>query len=90
MDKDGIYYMKEDYTSITGKDYNVGKNTVKDGMNAINPFKDKESRTMLLLDLAIDAYRGIGNKLLEGSLDNYKEAVSLEQEARNKLSVKTK
>lgn len=45
---------------------------------------------MFFLDLAIDAYRGVANKLLESSLDNYKEVIPLEQEARNKCNVKTK
>lgn len=86
----GTYYMKEEYASIKGKDYNVGKNTFKDGLNAINPLKDKEGRAMFLLDLALDIYRGIVNKLLEGSFDNYKEAIALEQDARDKYNVKTK
>ena len=86
----GTYYMKEESTTIKGKDYNVGKNMFKDGIKAINPFKDKESGAMFFLDLAIDAYRGVANKLLESSLDNYKEVIPLEQEARNKCNVKTK
>lgn len=45
---------------------------------------------MFLLDLALDTYRGIVNKLLEGSFDNYKESIALEQDARDKYNVKTK
>ncbi|MDY6205690.1 MAG: PAAR-like protein [Prevotella sp.] len=86
----GTYYMKEEYANIKGKDYNVGKNTFKDGLNAINPLKDKEGKAMFLLDLALDTYRGIVNKLLEGSFDNYKESIALEQDARDKHNVKTK
>ncbi len=82
--------MKEEYASIKGRDYNVGKNTSTDGINAINPLKDKEGKAMFLLDLALDTYRGIVNKLLEGSFDNYKESIALEQDARDKYNVKTK
>lgn len=86
----GTYYMKEEYASVKGKDYNVGKNTFTDGINAMNPLKDKEGKAMFILDLALDAYRGTVNKLLEGSFDNYKEVIALEQSARNKCNVKTK
>lgn len=81
--------MKEEYASIKGKDYNVGKNTSTDGINAINPLKDKEGKAMFLLDLALDAYRGILNKLLEGSLNN-KRTIAEELQAKPKLKVKTK
>ncbi len=82
--------MKEEYASIKGRDYNVGKNTSTDGINAINPLKDKEGKTMFLLDLALDAYRGILNKLLEGSLNNNKRTIAEELQAKSKLKVKTK
>ena len=85
-----LLYERRKYNYKKVKDYNVGKNMFKDGIKAINPFKDKESGAMFFLDLAIDAYRGVANKLLESSLDNYKEVIPLEQEARNKCNVKTK
>lgn len=89
-DREGTYYMSEEYRSITGKDYNVGRNIIKDVKDAVNPFKDKDSRAMFALGLFKDVSRGIANKLLEGSIDNYKSELSSEQSERDKLKVKTK
>lgn len=81
----GIYYMKDEYTLKTGKDYNIGKDLGKDIKKTMNPFGH-----MFAIDLLIDLSRGVCNKLLEGKLENYKRLLTKEQETRNKMTVKTK
>lgn len=89
----GTYYMEQEYTLETGKDYNMGmglatdiKNTIKDSV----PFASKEGTKSFFIGVLFDAYRGINNKLLENSILNYKEVISSEAEAIEKLKVKTK
>lgn len=77
--------MKDEYTLKTGKDYNIGKDLGKDIKKTMNPFGH-----MFAIDLLIDLSRGVCNKLLEGKLENYKRFLTKEQEARNKMTVKTK
>ncbi|WP_307766792.1 PAAR-like protein [uncultured Prevotella sp.] len=89
----GIYYMKDKYTLLTGKDYNWGRSLITDMKNSFNnsiPIKSKEGTKSFLFGLLLDAYRGIGNKLLEGSLNNYKKTIVEELLTRSKLKVKTK
>lgn len=88
--KEGTYYMKEEYALQTGKDYNIGKGIGKDMEKAINPFSSKDSRVRFGIDLLIDLCRGISNKLLEGKLSETAKKALLEQVARNKINVRTK
>lgn len=92
--REGIYYMNEQYRLKTGKDYNLGKGLAKNmkdvAKDAINPLKDAESRRMFLLDLMVDLYRGIGNKLLEGNLGDYMDTLGAEARARAGITVETK
>ena len=81
----GVYYMRDEYTYKTGKDYNIGKGLAKDLKKSANPFGH-----MFAIGLLTDLSRGICNKLLEGKLDNYKEMLSAEQQARKKMTVHTK
>ena len=85
----GTYYMEQEYTLETGKDYNMGmglatdiKNTIKDSV----PFASKEGTKSFFIGVLFDAYRGINNKLLENSILNYKEVISSEAEAIEKLN----
>lgn len=91
--RNGVYYMDEEYKLTTGKDYNVGKEIYKDAKrtakNAAKPFKDAQSRKMFLLDIFIDIYRGIGNKLLEGKLNDYEKTLGAEAKARADVAVTT-
>lgn len=89
----GVYYMRDEYALITGKDYNLGQNLATDMKKSLDdsvPFKSKEGTKSFLLGLLFDAYRGILNKLLEGSLNNYKRTIAEELQAKSKLKVKTK
>ena len=81
----GAYYMKEEYTLKTGKDYNIGKGLGSDFKKGINPFGH-----MFAIDLLIDLSRGICNKLLENKKKNYEKILTTEQKARNAKNVKTK
>ena len=81
----GVYYMRDEYTHKTGKDYNIGKGLAKDLKKSANPFGH-----MFAIGLLTDLSRGICNKLLEGKLDNYKEMLPAEQQARKKMTVHTK
>ena len=81
----GTYYMRDEYTLKTGRDYNIGKGLFKDLKRSANPFGH-----MFAIDLLIDLSRGISNKLLEGKLDDYKDILVKEQECLDKMSVKTK
>ena len=81
----GAYYMKEEYTLKTGKDYNIGKGLGSDLKKGINPFGH-----MFAIDLLIDLSRGICNKLLENKKKDYEKILTTEQKARNTKNVKTK
>ena len=89
----GAYYMKEDYTLKTGKDYNLGKGLVTDIKNTVKesvPFASKEGTKSFLIGVLLDAYRGVNNKILECSLDRYKGLISTETQAKERINVKTK
>lgn len=88
--KEGTYYMKEEYALQTGKDYNIGKGICTDVRKAINPFSSKDSRVGFGIDLLIDLCQGISNKLLEGKLSETAKKALLEQVARDKINVRTK
>lgn len=81
----GAYYMKEEYTLKTGKDYNIGKGLGSDLKKGINSFGH-----MFAIDLLIDLSRGICNKLLENKKKDYEKILTTEQKARNTKNVKTK
>ena len=89
----GTYYMEQEYTIETGKDYNLGKGLATDIKNTIKdsvPFASKEGTKSFFIGVLFDAYRGVNNKLLENSILHYKEVISSETEAIEKLKVKTK
>ncbi|WP_282918267.1 PAAR-like protein [Porphyromonas macacae] len=89
---DGTYYMKEEYTLQIGKDYNMARGLITDIKTSFKssiPVVSKEGTKSFLAGVLLDTYRGIGNKLLENSLDNYKEAIIFEIRARTKMKVKT-
>ena len=85
--------MEQEYTIETGKDYNLGKGLATDIKNTIKdsvPFASKEGTKSFFIGVLFDAYRGVNNKLLENSILHYKEVISSETKAIEKLKVKTK
>ncbi len=81
----GAYYMNEEYNQITQKDYNVGKGMIKELKGQFNPLKH-----ISLTELFTDLYRGIGNKLLEGKLNDYQKTLGAEAKARADVAVTTR
>ena len=86
--------MEQEYTLETGKDYNMGMGLATDIKKHHKKIQFllqvKREQNHFFIGVLFDAYRGINNKLLENSILNYKEVISSEAEAIEKLKVKTK